>query len=328
MAEGDGGIAGGGNVVFHDLHPALADTRDEALAGLLAPRKWINPKYFYDARGSELFEDITRAPEYYPTRTERHILSSRAAAIAEACGPGTILIEPGSGSCEKVRLLLDALRPAAYVPLDISADFLFAAAEALAAEFPWLPVHAVCADFNDAGGVLAHLPAGRRLIFYPGSTIGNLEPGAARTFLAFLAGWLDATGGALIGVDLHKDKDTLERAYDDSAGVTAAFNRNVLYSLNRLLDADFAPEAFDHRAFYNEEKQRIEMHLVSRHRQEVRCAGRVVTFAAGESLHTENSYKYTVEGFARLAREAGLAVRQTWLDEDELFSVHYLELAS
>lgn len=327
MPEGSGAVGRAANVECHDLHPTLADTREQALAGLTGVRKWIEPKHFYDAHGSELFEAITRLPEYYPARTERKILTTRAAAIADVCGTGSVLIEPGSGSCEKVRLLLEALAPRAYVPLDISAEFLFAAAAALGAEFPWLPVRAVCADFNDAGEVQAHLPEGRRLIFYPGSTIGNLEPAAARNFLAFLAGWLEDGGGALVGVDLHKDREILERAYNDSAGVTAAFNLNALASLNRLLGADFDPRAFRHHAFYDGARQRIEMHLVSEVAQTVRLGDRSIRFEAGESLHTENSYKYTVAGFRRLAAEAGLAVKETWLDDDELFSVHYLERA-
>jgi len=326
MAEG-GGSPAPGNVAFHDLHPAVGDSRSEALAGLRAAQKRVDPKHFYDARGSRLFEAITRLPEYYPTRTETAILRREARAIAGSCGTRAVLIEPGSGNCEKVQLLLDALRPAAYVPVDISAAFLRDAAEALGDAFPWLPVRAICADFNAAPELDDYLPPGRRLVFYPGSTIGNLEPPAARDFLRRLAGWLGEDGGALVGVDLHKDPAVLERAYNDSAGVTAAFNLNVLNSLNRLLDADFDSAAFSHRAFYDERRQRIEMHLVSQREQAVRCSGEAIHFAAGETLHTENSYKYTVEGFAGLAAEAGLAVREHWVDPRQLFSVHYLECA-
>jgi dimethylhistidine N-methyltransferase len=323
MAEGGGPAPE--NVAFHDLHPALGDSRAEALAGLRAAQKRVDPKHFYDAHGSRLFEAITRLPEYYPTRTETAILRREARAIAGKCGTGSVLIEPGSGNCEKVQLLLDALRPAAYVPLDISAAFLCDAAAALGEAFPWLPVRAICADFNAAPELDAYLPPGRRLIFYPGSTIGNLEPPVAQDFLRRLAGWVGEDGGALIGVDLHKDAATLERAYNDSAGVTAAFNLNALNSLNRLLEADFDPAAFSHRAFYNAERQRIEMHLVSHRDQVVHCAGEPVAFAEGETLHTENSYKYTIDGFAHLAAGAGLAVREHWVDPDRLFSVHYLE---
>jgi len=325
MAEGGGPAPG--NIAFHDLHPTVGDSRAEALAGLQAPQKRVDPKHFYDAHGSRLFEAITRLPEYYPTRTETAILRREAGAIAGSCGTGAVLIEPGSGNCEKVQLLLDALRPAAYVPLDISAAFLREAAEGLAGAFPWLPVRAICADFNAAPELDDYLPAGRRIVFYPGSTIGNLEPPAARSFLRRLAGWLGEAGGALVGVDLHKDAAVLERAYNDSAGVTAAFNLNALNSLNRLLDADFDADAFRHRAFYDRQQQRIEMHLVSERAQAVRCDGGTIRFAAGETLHTENSYKYTVDGFAELAAAAGLAVREHWVDPDRLFSVHYLERA-
>jgi dimethylhistidine N-methyltransferase len=315
------------NVRFRNCHPAVGDSRAELLHGLRQRQKRIDPKYFYDERGSALFDRITQLPEYYPTRTEKDILSAHRGAIADACGKRCVLIEPGSGTCEKVRLLLDALRPAIYVPIDISADFLQQSARALGREFPWLEVHAICADFRQDWQVADLLPAGKRVVFYPGSTIGNLEPEQAAGFLRQLRDWLGADGGAVIGVDLHKSSVRLTAAYNDDQGVTAEFNRNILRRINPLLDADFDPAAFEHRAFYNTGEQRVEMHLVSKRAQTVHCVGHPLHFAQGETIHTENSYKYTPAGFDRLARSAGMRVQQCWLDEKALFSVNYLTRA-
>jgi dimethylhistidine N-methyltransferase len=315
------------NVNFHDAHPAPGDSRSELLRGLQRMQKAVDPKWFYDAAGSELFERITRLPEYYPTRTEIGILTGNRAAISRRCGQGCVFIEPGSGNCEKVRLLLDELRPAAYVPLDISADFLRGAATQLGQEYPWLTVRAVCADFNAGWSYLDDLPAGKRVVFYPGSTIGNLEPAAAAAFLRRVRRVIGDDGGLLIGVDLHKSSRRLNAAYNDASGVTARFNLNVLNRLNEVLDAEFDQDLFRHRAFYNTEQQRIEMHLVSERAHAVRCNGSLVEFERGESIHTENSYKYTVEGFAELAASAGLALEESWFDAERLFSVHYLAAA-
>lgn len=312
------------NVTFRDEHPDLGDGRADILRGLAASPKRLNPMWFYDERGSRLFDEITRLPEYYPTRTELAILQDNAAAISECCGEGCVLIEPGSGSSDKVRLLLDALRPSVYVPVDISAEFLRDAAAGLGADYPWLPVHAVCADFNAGWEFLDDVPAGKRVVFYPGSTIGNLEPEAARAFLKTLADIIGEDGGALIGVDTHKATPLLDAAYNDAAGVTAAFNLNVLRRLNDLLGADFDEERFRHHAFYNADRRRIEMHLVSTDGQRVRSRERDFEFAPGETIHTECSYKYSPEDFAQLASSAGLAIRQSWLDEAKLFSVHFL----
>jgi dimethylhistidine N-methyltransferase len=312
------------NVSFRDEHPAMGDSREELLAGLGQTQKVINPKYFYDQRGSELFDLITRLPEYYPTRTEIDILTRNRQEISAACETGCLFIEPGSGNCEKARLLLDDLQPSAYVPVDISGDFLLQAAVQLGLEYPWLPVHAVCADFNHSWSFVDEFPAGKRVVFYPGSTIGNLEPEAAVIFLQRVRDMLGDDGGALIGVDLHKSSAILNAAYNDSDGVTADFNLNVLTQVNVLLDGEFDPASFAHHAFYNTDKQRIEMHLVSERTQTVRCNGSQIAFGEGETIHTENSYKYTVDGFARLAARAGLTLQRSWIDDDELFSVHYL----
>lgn len=313
------------NVQLHDAHPATADCYSEVLAGMaLRPRK-LDPKWFYDEAGSVLFEQITRLPEYYPTRTEKRILTEQGDAIARRCGSDCVFIEPGAGNCDKARLLLKTLHPSAFVPLDISADFLFEAALALGADHPWLPVTAICADFRDFPSFEAHLPPGRRVLFYPGSTIGNLEPADAGNFLAQVRGLVGSKGGVLIGVDRHKSSAQLEAAYNDSAGVTARFNLNILSRLNALLGADFDPGHFEHLAFYNESLRRIEMHLVSLCAQTVHIGEQQFDLEAGERLHTESSYKYTVEDFAALAGAAGFSIAETWSDPEELFSVYYLE---
>ena len=316
------------NVFFEDQLPSPSDSRAELLAGLQQPQKMINPKFFYDARGSELFEQITQLPEYYPTRTERAILVENAAEIAECCGSDCVLIEPGSGSSEKVRLLLDALRPVAYMPLDISAEILYESALKLGREFPWLSVYPICTDFSDHWKMHAELPAGRRVVFYPGSTIGNLEPQDAQVFLSELHQWIGDDGGVIIGVDLHKSEKLLNAAYNDAGGVTAEFNLNILNSVNKLTDGDFRLQSFSHRAFYNRELSRIEMHLESKESQVVKVNGSSIVFRKGETLHTENSYKYSLESFAALTYAAGLTLNNSWVDEENLFSVHYLTVAN
>jgi dimethylhistidine N-methyltransferase len=315
------------NVMFRDEHPDLGDSRREILSGLQRDQKAVNPKWFYDERGSQLFDQITRLPEYYPTRTEVGILQKNRSEISACCGSGCLFIEPGSGSSEKVRILLETLRPSAYVPVDISADFLEEAALKLGDEYPWLDIYAVCADFNRNWSYVDDLPDGKRVVFYPGSTIGNLEPEAAVGFLGRVREIVGDAGGAVVGVDTHKSADRLNAAYNDAAGVTAEFNLNVLRRMNDLLDAEFDEGSFRHHAFYNTDVKRIEMHLVSERAQAVRCNGAVVEFAEGETIHTENSYKYTVEDFAELVAAAGLEVQHSWMDADELFSVHYLRAA-
>lgn len=315
------------NVVFEDQQPTIGDCRAELLAGLRLEQKQINPKYFYDARGSELFEQITQLDEYYLTRAERSILANHADDIAHCCGSECVLIEPGSGSSEKVRLLLDALRPAAYVPLDISAEFLYASAQALGREFPWLYVHSICADFSEPWQERTKLPPGRRVVFYPGSTIGNMEPRQAGDFLSGLRQWIGNDGGLLVGVDLHKSEQTLNSAYNDSEGVTAQFNLNMLNAVNSLTGANFRHQGFSHRAFYNTELRRIEMHLVSKEPQTVKINGSTIQFHAGESLHTENSYKYSLESFEALGASAGFTLEESWFDAAGLFSFHYLTVA-
>ena len=312
------------NVSFRDEHPDPVDGRVAILAGLRSAPKRIDPMWFYDKRGSELFDEITRVPEYYPTRTETAILTDNAAAIAARCPEECVLIEPGSGSSEKVRLLLEALRPKSYVPIDISAEFLRLAASALGTDYPWLDVQAVCADFKGGWGFLDDTPVERRVVFYPGSTIGNLEPPAAQSFLASLRALIGRDGGVLIGVDRHKDAHILDAAYNDEAGVTASFNANLLRRFNGMLEADFDLESFRHHAFYNEDLRRIEMHLVSDGAQSVTIGGQTINFSDGESIHTENSYKYSDEHLDRLVAAAGLVRTESWYDAERLFGVHFL----
>lgn len=313
-------------VRFYDLHPPKSDLRQEVLAGLASDPRRLSPKWFYDRRGSELFEAITETPEYYPTRTELALLEQHSEEMAALLGSDCLLVELGSGSSRKIRLLLDALSPAAYMPVDISRDFLLDAARELAGEFPEVEVHAICADYSrglQLPWAPDHLP---RAAFFPGSSIGNFEPAQAQRLLEHLAHALGSGGQLLIGVDLQKDPAILNAAYNDAQGITAAFNLNLLSRINRELDADFDLEAFSHHAFYNEALGRVEMHLVSDCSQRVNVAGTVFEFDQGDGIHTESSYKYTVEGFQQLARPAGFAPVQVWTDPEALFSVHCLQV--
>ncbi|HYA38159.1 MAG TPA: L-histidine N(alpha)-methyltransferase [Candidatus Methylomirabilis sp.] len=307
---------------FYDDHPSVATLRDEVLQGLAARPRRLAPKFFYDRRGSQLFDAICELPEYYPTRTEMAILESCAGEIAALAGRECTLIELGSGASKKVRLILERLRPRRYLGVDISREFLLESVQRLAGDYPWLEVHAACADFAQD----FDLPrdAGPRLAFFPGSTIGNFEPHEALEFLRRIRRLVQPDGALLIGVDLKKDPQVLHRAYNDGVGVTAAFNLNLLERLRAELGAEIDPRGFRHRAFYNAARGRIEMHLVSRRAQEIRVLGRRFHFAPGESIHTENSYKYSVEEFHALGRGASLQPRRVWLDPERLFSVHYL----
>jgi dimethylhistidine N-methyltransferase len=298
--------------------------RTDVLDGLSRPRKRLPAKYFYDAAGSRLFDAITDLPEYYPTRTELGILGAHAVAMAARCGPRCLLVELGAGSLTKVRLLLDRLdRPAGYVPVDVSGDHLRAAAAALADDYPELDVAPVAADFTRPFA-LPGVPAARRVVFFPGSTIGNFDPPEADALLRRVARLVGAGGGLLLGIDLRKDVVVLERAYNDAAGVTAAFNRNLLTRINRELGADFDPHGFRHLAFYDRGRSRIEMHLVSETPQRVRVGEAVFGFRAGESIHTENSYKYDVDEFAARAAACSLRLDETWTDARHYFAVLYL----
>ena len=294
--------------------------KQDVIAGLSLPQKTLPPKYFYDDAGSRLFERICRLPEYYLTRAELSLTRRHLASIARFAGRRCELIEYGSGESLKTRLLIRALRPAAYLPVDISEAALRGAAARLAREFPWLDIVPVNGDFSRP----IELPRARapRLVYFPGSTIGNLTPEEAHAFLAMTRG---QAARMLVGVDLRKDANVLHAAYNDSRRVTAAFNLNLLARINRELGADFDLKRFAHYAFYNAAAGRIEMHLISLARQTVRIGRHRFNFDAGESIHTENSYKYSVEGFRALAARAGYEAKKLWTDAKGRFALHGLQ---
>lgn len=312
--------------------PALADRFDEAtsvfagdvIGDLSQFPKKLSPKYFYDAKGSELFEQITVLPEYYPTRTELSILRARSGDIARLIPQGAALIEFGAGATTKVRLLLERCAFGAYVPVDISGEFLQAQARDLRRDFPQLAVYPVTADFTAPFELPAGIADMPKVGFFPGSTLGNFEPHEASAFLRIAREILGHGAQMIIGIDLEKDERTLYDAYNDAAGVTARFNLNVLERINRELGGNFDLSGFIHRSVYNRDRHRIEMHLISRKAQSVRVLGHTFSFRPGESIHTENSYKYSLERFTRLARGAGWQVRQSWTDPAAMFSVHAL----
>jgi dimethylhistidine N-methyltransferase len=286
--------------------------------------KRLSPKYFYDAKGSELFEAITRLPEYYPTRTELGILQERAGEISAIVPDGAALVEFGAGATTKVRLLLNECAVGAYVPVDISADFLTTQAEALRKDFPGLDVYPVAADFTAPFALPDAIATMPKVGFFPGSTLGNFEPHEACAFLRSARDILGQDAQMVIGVDLEKDQRVLYQAYNDAAGVTARFNLNLLERINRELGGNFDTSAFRHRAIYNSERHRIEMHLISTKAQKVRVLDRSFSFRPGETIHTESSYKYSLERFAALARGSGWARRESWTDAKRMFSVHAL----
>jgi len=314
---------------IEQLPVAQQDMSTEVLEGLKKNSKELPSKYFYDKKGSWLFDRICELKEYYPTRTEISILKDNIDEMVQRIGPGIQLIEFGSGSSVKTRILLDHLDDlAVYVPIDISKDHLFKATNKLEGEYSDLEIHPVCADYT---GTL-ELPDmdveyERRVIFFPGSTIGNFTRERAQEFLGRMAHLLGDNGSLLIGVDLKKDPQVLQRAYDDDKGVTAAFNKNILENINRELGADFNLEQFEHLAVYNEEKGRVEMHLKSMCDQTANVAGEEISFEEGETIHTENSHKYSVEEFGQLASD-WFEVEKVWTDEEDLFSVQYLTMKS
>jgi dimethylhistidine N-methyltransferase len=300
---------------------------DHVIAGLGDDPKWLSAKYFYDAAGSELFEEITELPEYYPTRTELGILERSAGEMSAYIPLSAALVEFGTGSTKKARILIDAApQLAAYVPVDISGEFLAQEAASARRDVPWIAVLPVAADFTRDFDLPAQIRARPRVGFFPGSTIGNFEPEDAAEFLRQAARILGPGATMIVGVDRIKDKAVLDAAYDDAAGVTAKFNLNVLARMNRELGGNFDLASFRHRAFYNAESHRIEMHLESLKSQSVTVAGRTFSFAKGETIHTENSYKYTVESFRALAGEAGWRPAATWTDAKDYFAVHALKL--
>jgi len=294
--------------------------------GLTQPQKQLPSKYFYDERGSMLFDQITREPEYYPTRCELSIMENNINNIADVIGPRAQLVEFGSGNSFKTRLLLQHLSSlSSYIPIDISRQYLMEAAGNLKDEFPNISIHPLAADYTNS----LNLPdldssAKRRITYFPGSTIGNFHPQQAREFLQKNSEITQPDGGLLIGVDLKKAPKILEKAYNDAEGITAAFNLNMLRHINRVLDADFDLNQFEHLAFYNPDEGRIEMHLRALCDQIVTVEDLRVEFEAGETIHTENSYKYTLEEFSQLAAP-WFSVEEVWTDENGYFSVQFLK---
>ena len=300
---------------------------EHVVHGLGDSPKWLSAKYFYDAAGSALFEEITRLPEYYPTRTELSILQRHAGEMSGYIGLSGALVEFGAGSSRKARILIDAApQLAAYVPVDISTEFLAKEAATVRRDFPWLAVLPVPADFTRDFDLPPQIRSRPRVGFFPGSTIGNFEPQDAAEFLRQAGRILGSGATMIVGVDRIKEKSVLDVAYNDAAGVTAKFNLNVLARMNRELGGNVDMSAFRHRAFYNAERHRIEMHLESVRPQTVTVAGHTFGFEKGETIHTENSYKYTVESFRALATSAGWRPIATWIDENDYFSIHALKL--
>jgi dimethylhistidine N-methyltransferase len=301
----------------------------DVLAGLTAAPKRVPPKYFYDADGSALFEQITELPEYYPTRCEMAILREHAGDIAQLIPQGAALIEFGSGSSKKARILLGAAadKLAAYVPVDICREMIEQEAAELRPDFPQVKVLPVCADITQMFPLPGEAKAApMRVGFFPGSTIGNFEPHEAAAFLRHAGKILGASARLIVGADLIKPAEVLHAAYNDAQGVTAKFNLNLLIRINRELNGTFKPACFEHHAFYNRERHRIEMHLASLKRQKVKVAGETIDFRAGETIHTENSYKYSVESLGALARGAGWRPLQTWTDVRKYFCIQVFEL--
>ncbi|NJO39437.1 MAG: L-histidine N(alpha)-methyltransferase [Cyanobacteria bacterium CRU_2_1] len=315
------------DIKLYDLHPPLDDFRAEVLNGLTRLQKSISPKFLYDKRGAELFDAICTLDEYYLTRTEVAILRTYASAIAELIGDG-VLIEFGSGSSQKVRILLDAMSHLpTYVALDISKQHLQDSCRNLVNAYPGLETIAICTDYTQPLQlpVIPSIQNKHHVAFFPGSSIGNLQPEEAVQFLKNTVSLLHPNGSLLIGVDLKKSKDILEPAYDDAKGISAAFALNLLVHINRELGADFNLDQFGYRSFYNP-VGRIEMYIISLADQVVRLNGIEIPFWKGETLRTEYSYKYSIEEFQTIAIASGFKPRTVWTDSQQLFSVHYLDL--
>ena len=312
------------NFAFYDLKPSTGDMRDEVIDGLTREPKQLSPKFFYNESGSELFEAITRLPEYYLTRTEIALFDTHLETIAATVGAGGALVEYGSGSSRKVRMLLDGVKPKAYVPVDISGDHLNSAARKIHADFPWLEVYPTCADYTQSFALPPETDGLRKMAFFPGSSIGNFEPSAALGFLRNVVEVVGSGGELLIGVDRKKSVAMLEAAYNDAQGVTADFNRNMLAHINRSLGADFDLSAFDHEARYNAELGCIQMFLQSNRDQVVNVDGNEIRFARGEDIHTENSYKYHPDEFINLAEQAGFSCEHFWTDGNDWFAIYLL----
>jgi dimethylhistidine N-methyltransferase len=315
-----------GRTISHDFKPGLDSFLAEVLIGLRKPQKELPSKYFYDERGSQLFERICELKEYYITRTEAAIMQAHIKEMVELIGSHVLVIEYGCGNCEKVRFLMDHLHdPVAFIPIDISQDQLLQVTKELDSVYPQLQVLPICADYTSSFELpVPKQESKRTVVYFPGSTIGNFDPIPAKHFLEHIASLCGSGGALLIGVDLKKDPAVLHSAYNDSEGLTAAFNLNLLERINRELDSDFQLDGFEHYAFYNPRESRVEIHLVSKKSQVVHIDGETISFARGESIWTENSYKYNLDDFEQMAAAAGFRVERVWADERHWFSVQYL----
>jgi len=312
-------------IFFYDYNLEESDQKQEILSGLKQTPKRISAKYFYDQKGSELFEAITQLEEYYPTRTEVQLLNDSRQAILDKAGKDSVLIEYGSGASTKIRLLLDALKPQAYVPLDISKDFLFESAIELRQQFPWLEIHATCLDYSQPAKLPKAFPmSAKKVAFFPGSSLGNFSPNEALNFLKGVRKTVGDQGSLLIGVDLVKEDAILNAAYNDKKGVTADFNLNSLRHLNRLGQGNFNLDHFEHYAFFNREQSRIEMHLISKYDQVVSLFGERLRFKQNEAITTEYSYKFEPEKFSEFVKQAGFEVDACWKDNNQYFALFWL----
>ena len=311
------------SIYLHEPVTKVISMENEIHAGLLEKQKCLPAKFFYDKKGSQLFDEITSLPEYYQTRTDVALLKQHVDEMAELIGEHSYLLELGSGSSIKIRMLLEAIEPEIYIPMDISREHLIDSAQCLANDYPWLMVHAACVDYSQQWDVPDFGP-GRYNAFFPGSSIGNFNPPEVSTLLEQVRRLVGQGGGFLIGVDLKKDISIIEAAYNDAQGVTAEFNLNMLSHINSQLDADFDLENFSHKAIYNETKSRIEMHLECNNSHQVNINDNVYSFVSGETIHTENSYKYSIDEFQNLVEQAGFSPVKVWSDNESLFSIHYL----
>jgi len=312
-------------ITFHDHKPQQLSLYDAVVNGLSKSRKSIPPKFFYDARGSRLFDKICDQPEYYLHEVERTLLNKHRDEIADLVGKERVIIEPGAGNLSKIRLLLDKLKPDAYVPMDISSEYLQWACNELSKDYPQLNIHAACVDFSHSLPVPEPVSNAPRLAFFPGSSLGNFHKDEAQQFLSMIRDTIGNDGLLLIGVDTKKSHNILNAAYNDAAGITAEFNLNLLHRIQEELDADFELNNFNHHAFYNKNKGRIEMHLVSQCSHRIRIEEHDFHFDDGETVHTECSYKYTPEELLSLSHQAGLSEVKHWLADDELFGVYLLK---
>lgn len=310
---------------FYDYHPVFEDLQTAVINGLSQSPKQLHPKFFYDEKGSQIFDKICEQPEYYLPDIERDILESYADEIIACLGKDCHIIEPGAGSSKKIRFLLDRINPAMYVPMDISAEHLRTSAQKLSQDYPSLAIHAICVDHTKLYELPSEIPTDKRVFFYPGSSLGNFDPQKAIHFLQDLHQKAGYGGSLLIGIDTKKSADVLNRAYNDKAGATADFNLNLLKRIQNELDVDINVDGFYHHAFYNTDIGRIEMHLHSYEKQQLRINDNTFNFEANESIHTENSYKYTIEEFQILAWKAGWKSKKVWQDKQHYFSVHFLE---